>query len=222
MKKAINSVINQDCQGVTHLLVVDGSCYEKKVNEIVSGYADKKIRMLSLPFNTGRNGFNGHRIYAASAYLVDHEYVFFLDEDNWFDTNHVSSIINLIKTKKLDWAYSMRKIYDYDSTYIAEDNCESIGSFPSFSNRPNLVDTSCYGFKRQTLVKVAHCWYHPLGADRYFFHIISQLFPNHRSTGQYTLNYELTKNRMPTSDFFLQGNQHMLKKYDNQLPWLTF
>ncbi len=220
LKIAIESVLTQDYESLVHLIVIDGECHYLRVNKMINEYNTEKILIIKLPFNTGQGGFNGHRIYAAISYLINSDYIFFLDEDNWLDTDHVSSIINLIETKELDWAYSMRKIYNYDYSYIADDNCESIGKFLPFSDSYYLIDTNCYGLKRQTLTSVAHLWYHPLGADRYFFRGLDRIFPKYECTNLYTTNYLLTEGRHPNAEYFLKGNQYMMNKYNNRLPWI--
>lgn len=46
--------------------------------------------VINLPENTGRADgviWNGHRIYAGLPFMLNADYVIFLDEDNWFDEN---------------------------------------------------------------------------------------------------------------------------------------
>src|SRR5690554_4290406 len=111
LAKAIESIQKQSFQDVVQLIVVDGIEFEEKVQAIVNGFDPAKYRVITLPYNTGKNGMNGHRIYASFPFLINSEYIFFLDEDNWLDKDHVSSIVTTIEEKSLDWAYSFRKIY---------------------------------------------------------------------------------------------------------------
>ena len=223
LSKAIESVLNQDFAGIIHLIVIDGIEFEQNVLTITSKYNSNKCKVLTLPFNTGRNGMNGHRIYASFPLLINSEYIFFLDEDNWWDVNHASSLIDLLESKQIDWAYSMRKIYTHDEVYVAEDNCESIGNYIPVSSLkkgwPSYVDTNCYAFKRNTIVQVAHFWYHPLRADRHFFHSLLQKFPNYISSKKYTLNYRLKKDGPVSPEYILEGNRYMFNKYKLKLPW---
>jgi len=227
--EAIESVQNQHFEDLIHLIVIDGEEHKENTYEILKGLDLTKCKIVVLPFNTGQNGFNGHRIYAAFSYLINSEYVFYLDEDNWYDTNHVSSLIELIETENLDWAYSLRKICGHDSEFITTDDCDSLGKWPPFyhptklphSMYPNLVDTSCYAIKRKTLLDVGHTWNHPLGADRIFFKHLSTSYPNFSSSSQYTLNYRLHENRYPAGSDYIKTNALMLEKYDNELPWLV-
>lgn len=217
---AIECVQSQSYKNLLQYLIVDGAEYESRVMDITKNFDAEKFRIITLPFNTGKNGINGHRIYASIPLLLNSEYVMFLDEDNWWDEDHVASLIELIENKKLDWAYSLRKIYTQGGKFVTNDNCENIGPYPSFSHWPNLVDTNCYAFKRSTIAQTAHNWYHPLRADRYFYKHLAEAFPNYKSTGQYTVNYRLNESRPPTPNYFLQGNQFMLEKYNYQLPWV--
>ncbi len=58
--------------GVEHLIVVDGPKYAPIVREILKEFEMKKpILLLVLPFNTGKGGWNGHRIYASMPFLAD-------------------------------------------------------------------------------------------------------------------------------------------------------
>lgn len=220
LKQAIESVQNQDFEDLRHLVVIDGQAFLEQTDEVLRNNTNHKIDVLVLPYNTGKNGMNGHRIYAALPFLVNSEYVFFLDQDNWYESNHISAMIHKMEEDDLDWVYAMRNIYTENGAFVTQDNCESIGDYPCFSELPPLIDTNCYGFRRSTLVKVAHYWYHPLRADRYFFYHLRTASPKFKSTGLYTVNYRLTEGRPPTPDYFLRGNQFMLDKCNYKLPWV--
>ncbi|MBU1822778.1 MAG: glycosyltransferase family 2 protein [Bacteroidetes bacterium] len=219
--QAIESVQSQSYENLLQYIIVDGAEYESKVEDIAKNFNAEKLRIVTLPYNTGKNGINGHRIYASMPLLLNSEYVMFLDEDNWWDADHVKSLVELIERDNLDWAFSMRKIYTQGGVFVTNDNCENIGPYPSFSQWSNLVDTNCYAFKRSTIVQTAHYWYHPLRADRFFYKHLAEAFPNYKSTGKYTVNYRLNESRPPSPDYFLRGNQYMMDKYNYKLPWVS-
>lgn len=223
LSKAIESVLTQNFEDILHLIIVDGLQFEREVRQITSKFDSEKCKFFTLPFNTGKNGLNGHRIYASFPLLINSDYIFFLDEDNWWDIDHTASLIELLENNNLDWAHSMRKIYTHDEVYVAHDNCESLGMYAPFSNLkrgwPSYIDTNCYIFKRNTIVQTAHFWYHPLRADRYFFHHLARKFPNYVSSKKYTTNYRLKKETI-FSEYILEGNQYMMNKYNSDLPWL--
>lgn len=225
LSKAIQSVLTQDFENIFHLIVIDGIEFEDQVRQVVSRLDGTKCKAVVLPFNTGKNGINGHRIYAAFALLVNAEFIFYLDEDNWWDPDHAGSLIQIFETNHtIDWAYSMRKMYTHDEIYVADDNCESIGLHAPFSNVkkgwPSYVDTNCYAFRRNTIVQAAHYWYHPLRADRYVFYQLTREFPNYACSKKYTVNYRLKMNGPVSPEYVVEGNQYMVTKYGPQLPWL--
>jgi hypothetical protein len=224
----IRSVSEQSYSNTHHLIVTDGAKFTSRVDGClvdggVVGYGDKLFRC-DLPFNTGGGGFYGHRIMAAFSHLVpDYEYVLFLDQDNWYDKNHVETLVRTIKDSNLDWAYSLRKIYNKDKNFIAEDNCESLGRWPIWFD-PNgyLIDTSSYCFKTSFLQSVGHIWDHGWGADRRFYTIIKDHLKhdNYACSGEYTLNYRLGGNEGSVQeDFFIQGNKSTQSFYKGVLPW---
>ena len=167
----------------------------------------------------GANGFYGHRIYAAFSHLVNQDYVFFLDQDNWFEPSHVESMINNIKNKNLDWGYSLRNIVDKEGSFICQDNCESLGKYKSWTEYFH-IDTNCYCLKNNVATFIAGAWHGGWGQDRVVFQTLKNYFPNYDTTGLYTTNYRLDGNIGSVSkDFFLQGNIKMMENYSNNFPW---
>ena len=107
LTKAVNSVRDQTYKNIKHLIVADGpEFYDNVAFLAYSGIENNDhIKVTNAPINTGANGMYGHRIYAAYPHLVNEDYVLFLDEDNWWDENHVASLVSLIESKNLTWAY---------------------------------------------------------------------------------------------------------------------
>lgn len=207
-EKAIESVINQTIP-TEHLVVYDGQ-------EAFDTGAFGCDHSIILPENVGGGGWYGHRVYAAMPLMVNADYILFLDEDNWFEPNHVESMIEKIKSKDLMWSYSLRKICDEEGNYICDDDCESLGRWPVFYDHTlNFVDTNCYCFRREYLVHVAHNFYGQWGQDRPFYQAASKQLPAFGCTGQATVNY-----RAPARlhDMFKEGNAKMIKAYKD-LPW---
>jgi glycosyltransferase involved in cell wall biosynthesis len=207
--KAIQSVKDQTMTA-EHLVVLDGV-------QKADGYMPKNLlKVIELPENVGGNGWYGHRVYAAMPLLVNADYILFLDEDNWFEPNHVETMINKIKSKDLMWAYSLRRICNEDGEYIGDDDCESLGRWPTFYDHTlNFVDTNCYCFKREYLVRVAHSFYGQWGADRPFYKAAASTLPSFGCTGEATVNYRAPER---LHSMFREGNAAMKKSY-GELPW---
>jgi glycosyltransferase involved in cell wall biosynthesis len=212
--KAMDSVEQQTIP-TEHLIVVDGfeameTCAKKW------GYISTHAKKIILPENVGGGGWYGHRVYAAMPLMVNADYILFLDEDNWFEPNHVETMIAKIKSKDLMWSYSLRKIINEQGEYVFDDDCEALGRYPTFYDHTiNFVDTNCYCFRRDYLVSVAHNFYGQWGADRLFYKAVAKALPSFGCTGEATVNYRAPERLMK---MFEEGNAVMKKAYVN-LPW---
>lgn len=211
LKRAIDSVIDQTVK-VDHLLVADGLEAAKTNPHFYS-----TGHRLTLQENIGGDGWYGHRIYAAVPLLVNADFILFLDEDNWFEPEHVETMVNTIERNNLSWAYSLRRLYNESGEYQFDDDCESLGKYPAFYD-PNLnfVDTNCYCFRRDYLIHVAHHFYNQWGADRGFYKAASTVLPDFNCTGKATVNYVFPQR---LQRMFEEGNQLMQAKYNGKLPW---
>ena len=222
LTQSIKSVKNQT-YGCKHIVVVDGIEHYKKVCEVSDLHAN--MRVCVTPENTGANGFNGQRIYAAFPHLVNSDYILFLDEDNWFEPNHVESLIKTIEQHNLAFAYSLRKVHRKDGSFACNDDCESLGQWPIFlsNNMPekhHLIDTSSYCFRREFIQKTCHLWHSgPWGEDRRYYNAVKN-FGGHGTSGEYTLCYRLDGNpKSVTEDFFINGNELNRQYYGGTFPW---
>lgn len=214
LQQAIDSVANQTIE-TWHLVVLDGGQVQDAVSNIKVP-DNWNGNMMTLYENVGGNGWYGHRVYAAMPLMVNADYILFLDEDNWFEPNHVETMIAKIKSKNLMWAYSLRRICDERGQYVCDDDCESLGRHPAYyDHNVNFVDTNCYCFRREYLVNVAHHFYGQWGADRPFYKAASTQLPSFGCTGQATVNYRAPERLMK---MFEEGNALMKKSYVN-LPW---
>jgi len=228
LSDAIQSVMDQTYKNTQHLLVIDGAEFFDKVTPLIPWFG-MNGKVLTLPFNVGANGFYGHRVYAAIGHLLNCDYVAFLDEDNWYDPDHIETLVKCMdENPESEFVYSYRKVWTPDKTEHMEDNCESLGMWPVWVSDQSQklmphthVDTSSYLFKRSFLINHGHIWHSGWGADRRFFQIATQqLRVKNYSTFNHTLNYRLDGNKGSVNlDFFKQGNKKMLEYYDGEYPW---
>jgi len=210
VNQAMESVALQTIP-VEHLIVEDGKLSNMHIFE------NEMRKKITLPENVGGNGWYGHRVYAAMPLMVNADYILFLDEDNWFEPNHVESMINKIKSKDLMWSYSLRRIINERDEYVFDDDCEALGRYPTFyDHNDHLVDTNCYCFKREYLVDVAHNFYGQWGADRKFYKAASARLPSFGCTGEATVNYRAPERLL---EMFEEGNKLMKQAYQPILPW---
>ena len=103
LKAAVESVLKQTYK-CKHLIVVDGREYATPVYEQLGQPDIPGTQVVISPENTGKTGgnFYGHRIYAAYPHLINSDYILFLDEDNWYEPDHVETLIKTIESKNLD------------------------------------------------------------------------------------------------------------------------
>lgn len=219
LRQAIESVKNQTYDNIQHLVVVDG---QPKGRVMAREYGH--IDLIDLPYPTGLDRFNGHRIYGASVYLAKGDLVCFLDEDNYYDTTHIESLVKVIE-KGNDWAFSLRKIVDKESNYVCLDDCESLGKWESCIG-DYFVDVGCFFLPKLLAIQLSSIWYRKARepgvpeVDRMLTHVLRNNNLKYDTNGDYTLNYRTGNTQLSVqSEFFLQGNKKMLEKYNGELPW---
>jgi len=223
LSQVIESVQDQTYKNIQHLVVVDGP--SDSACGILSEYlAIPNIDILKLPYNTGHDQYNGHRIYGASTFLAKGDYFIFLDEDNWLEPNHVQALVDSIGDNS--WAYTLRKIVNQDGEYICNDDCESLGNWLSILN-DYFVDVNCYMLRKDVALNFAPGWYrrarHPQEqpeVDRLLSGWLRLKNLKASCTGEYTVNYRVASRAdSVTGEFFLKGNEYMKQKMNGELPW---
>jgi glycosyltransferase involved in cell wall biosynthesis len=222
LEECILSVMNQSID-VEHLLVVDGPEKKAAVDKIVSRLgAEDSVIVCTLPFNTGGGGFYGHRVFAGFSHLLDHDYIFLLDEDNRYELDHVETMLSTIITNNYEWAYSLRKIIDYSGSYLFNDDSVSLGSWSIWGwDGVWLVDTSTYAFTNEFFKKNGHMWHSGWGGDRKFFNQV-QHSSRYGTSGKYTLDYRLSSDPTKAAqdiEFVSNGNKEIDTKYSGVYPW---
>lgn len=225
-ESVIGQVYNQERLCVLPIVVPDGP---RAYIHVLSN-CDQVPAKFDLPYPTGENYWNGHRIYGAVPFLLPHDYIFYLDDDNEYHPDHVASCINLCESRGLDWCHSFREIYDGDK-FICRDECESLGQWPVWFNKEyGHIDTSCYCLKREVAVAVAPIWHRPAkvdgkpvtSPDTLLANALMKRYPRFGCTGRFTVKYRIgSQDITPKAEFFLQGNEEYRAMYPQGLPWET-
>lgn len=237
LARAIESLYEQTYErgpgSLQCLVVVDGPEFDKTARAVYHDAIKKRdadwIDIVTLPQNTGSNGYVCHRIYGATPMIVNQDYIFYLDDDNWFDPDHVKNCIKACEENSLDWCFAMRNIYQ-DGEYLCRDECESVGIWPVWYN-PDFshIDTNCYCFKRSVSVHIAPHWHKSRydknknvqpSADTQICNILKRKFPNYAMVPRWTVNYELGSWELsPKPEFFIDGNLKFAEQHGGRLPW---
>lgn len=217
--RAIESVRNQTypCK---HYIFVDGEQFHEKVREIVKPYSNiPNIIVTYLPMNTGADGWINSFINAAAPFLVKEDILCYLDDDNWYDPEHIGAIAEAFNQHNVDMAFNLRKLYDNEGNFLCEDNVESIGfwyasdklryimnykgesvSMETQLHRTNgHIDTNCLGFSLETARQLANEWtaVKYCNDHRMLSHYFSLNKPSF-CTGKRTVNYVVNFNQFVT------------------------
>jgi glycosyltransferase involved in cell wall biosynthesis len=217
VRRAIESCLASTYAELQVIAVVDGSQHEAEFRREIADISDERLQAVVLPENVGKDDYYGHRIYGGFSHLVNAHYLLFLDQDNFIEPDHVARLIATIEKDDLDWAYSLRKICAPDGTFMVEDNCESLGRWPSIAGY-HLVDTNCYCLKLQTATSIAVAWFGQWAQDRRVTDALLKHFPNYSCSGAHTMNYRVRE--ATARRFFEEGNARMGERYPDGLPWM--
>lgn len=207
LKQTIESVANQTVS-CKHYIFVDG-----EQDNFIYQY-DKNNKWCYLPVRTGGNGMMNGGIVAASAFLVQEDLICWLDDDNWFEPNHIETMLEAKGNKP--YAYSLRKLVEDSGDFFDYDDFESLGQYSNF------IDLNCYLMDRALATQIAPLWYKTTGdlmvGDRFVYEALRQNNIPFGETGKYTVNYRLNPKR-DLRPWFFDGNIKNRAKYSGNLPW---
>ena len=164
LEECIASVQASEVPNVEHWIVTDGEEYRDRVERVLAKFKNRgKIVHMVLPRNVGAGGWNGHRVYASTPWLIDADYVCFLDDDNTVDPNHYRDLLKACAgdaENPRPWAHSLRRIVDRSGAPVCDDNCESLGGIcHTVAGRGDyLIDTSCYMMERPLAIETSRVW----------------------------------------------------------------
>jgi hypothetical protein len=159
------------------------------------------------------------------SFIAEGDYICFLDQDNWYEDNHIESLVDVIQRGN-DWAYSLRKIVSQEGTYICNDDCESLGKWNSVIN-DKFIDVNCFMIPKMAAINFSPYWYrrarHPQEqpeVDRILSPFMMQNFQKFDTNGEYTVNYRVASRADSVQDvFFIKGNEVMKQKMNGEYPW---
>lgn len=225
--KAIQSVQAQTYP-CTHYVFVDGKDYHKKVKNLLKDdYPD--VIVTYLPMNTGANKMYNSYINAITPFLVKEDILCFLDDDNWYDKDHVKHMAHYIGHYQANYAYSLRYYVSHVTDMVWEDNIESLGfwrfsepiqAFSHFTlhgklyeyistidhHKAHLIDVNCLAVTKSIALRLALVWIEAgFGNDRHITRTLLKSGIRGICTGKRTLYYR-------TSDSTYQLDPNILVK----------
>lgn len=221
LRRCIGSVEAQT-YGVDHYVFVNGSRFHDAARATITAYPD--VRAFYLPEETGDYGMGGSMadVFAAAPFLTRADWVFYLDDDNWYEPNHVESVMTLAREHDLKWAYSLRRFVSKDGQAICDDDWSSLGHSACNGVGPQfLVDNSCYAVSRRLAQKMALAWTAtPFFADRAYFLALKESGERAGCTGLSTVNYRIgTGTAKFTAEQLLASHASARTQYPEGFPW---
>jgi hypothetical protein len=217
LHQAIKSVEDQTIKA-KHYVFVHGVEFWDKSKLILDQYPN--VVAIYLPNNNGGNSYGMACVYALAPFVVNEPILSYLDDDNFYESDHLETTANLMEKTDSDWVYSLRRIVANDGSFICFDDSESLGLIKNASNTV-LVDNSCYVLKTETARKCSHAWYYPIFSDRHFLLELSKQQFNCAGTGKFSVNYRVSADSFnPNVDqVFLHNNAIQRQKYKDIYPW---
>ncbi len=214
IKRTIQSVQDQT-RKATHYVFIHGADYSDKATPHLA----PDTVAIHLPHNNGGNGYGMAPVFALAPFVVDADIIFYLDDDNWYEPDHIESLASMIEKHDLGWAYSLRKIVDNDGEWICDDNCESLGCQPNATGH-FLVDNSCYAVRTDVARKYSHAWYVPVISDRNFQAELMRAKIKCGTTGKHSVNYRISRDGsgVMKPETFIGNNQFMQQRFTD-FPW---
>ncbi|MGX3065530.1 glycosyltransferase [Ursidibacter arcticus] len=224
--RAIESV-QQQSYPCKHYVFVDGEQYHQRAKMILDKYPD--VIATYLPMNTGADGWTNSSINAIAPFLVKEDIICYLDDDNWYEPNHIESGVKLLQDDSYDYAFSLRNLYNLKGDFLVEDSIESIGWYQtalpdviklninafgeshklSFRKpkREGHIDTNCYFLKKDVAVATSTSWIAGKDNDTYVWNALKSSQYQGICSKKFSVNYTLDVLRF-FSGYVVEGNSN--------------
>lgn len=233
LRQAVASVLAQTWPDVVAVVVVDGPQFGPDVLKALDGMLPHpRIQLMPMPQNTGDGGYKGHRIYGAVPQLINQDWVFYLEENNWYEPEHVEECVRTCTEHGLSWCATLRNVVDAQGQLVCVDECESLAVVPTWFNpASHHVDTSCFCLSREVAIQLSMHWHRPhlpqdpdpakhVSPDAAVCNVLRQDAARYALIARPTVNYRLGEPDVtPSEEFFRKGNQAIRRQHGGRLPW---
>lgn len=188
--RAINSLKSQIYEKFECFIVKDGckkacdlnTCKEceickETIDLCKKATKDSRFKFFNLPIHCGAAGWGPRNFAILNS---SHPYISYLDDDNWYEPEHLELLHNLI-LQNVDLAYTGTRLYNSNYDIIGE-------RIHSEEPKPGYIDTSEIMHKRYLIDKYGGWRFVSKCND---WDIISRWLPNitWKHTNQITLNF---------------------------------
>lgn len=221
LRQCIESVRDQTYQ-VKHFVFVNGPKYRVDADKVLKDFPG--VAAVYLPEETGTfcgQGPSCASVFSSAPLLTNSDWVFYLNDDDFYEPNHIESIMTMVMVHCLKWAYSLRRFVTKSGDVICDDDWSSLGHFPIEGTNQYLVDNSCFAVSRDLAIKYGLAWtIMPFFGDRCFLMALKDSGEKSGCTGLSTVNYRTGTGSAPDSPkLYLELSQNMKNKYTDGFPW---
>jgi hypothetical protein len=168
LPQAIRSVYGQRFSGSIQILIgIDRWAGERGPVDAVIAECPSHVGVtrIDLGYSTSqRHGgvypsYFGGALKTLLSYAANSRYVAYLDDDNWYEPDHVATMLQAIQGKA--WGFSLRNFIDSGSQeFLCADTWESVGPGQGVYAKAQggFVDTNCYVIDTQICSDVFPEW----------------------------------------------------------------
>ena len=204
LERAVDSVFRQDLDGTVHLLIgIDRRDGDVGLIDTIRRNCPPQVTVTVLDpgYSTAKRhgglhpAGDGGVLRTALSYLANAPLVAYLDDDNWWAPDHLSSLAEAIRGK--GWAYALRWYVAPDTLQpLCVDEWESVGPDRGVyaEKAGGFVDPNCLMIDKLACEPVLRCWSEPMfpeagdGADRTVFSALKSDYAG-AGTGRATAFY---------------------------------
>lgn len=115
--RCIKSITSQNISPKQILVICNGEVTHSYVKTIIGGLSASDFRLTN--FIYPEKCSNGNIARNIGLNLVDTEWVMFVDSDDWWEANWISSVASISKYEEFDFLYGSMKIYSNQSEFKA-------------------------------------------------------------------------------------------------------
>ena len=195
--KLIESVDKQSIPSV-HILLWDDKREDdflypdSKTMEVKQPYSLRSESRYSIiiPGSFVKGQAYGSALRSIGLMAANTPYVTFVDDDVWWESNHLETMVKTLEDSKKEWCFCVRKIWDSNREYLGEDHFESVGNSPERKVPYEMVDNNCMIFTQKFGVSGA-CLYRNTenyNDDRLFYSFLKQYAGEPVKTNLATIN----------------------------------
>lgn len=151
LERSLNSVAEQSYENLDCMIVKDGCrCQEndecencRETTLFCKSIRDKRFSFYRLPANCGAAGW-GPRNFAISN--SKHDLICYLDDDNWYESDHLESLFEAITWANSDMSYTGTRLWDSKMNVVGE-------RIHPHAPRQGYIDTSEMMHRRNLIEK---------------------------------------------------------------------